>query len=317
MGDVMKRSGAIAAIGGALAFTQLPARAQALTKVRVLATAIDTSGAVFYAKELGYFEKAGLDVDITTPNDNSATVAAVISGAAEIGYVNVAQIEQAFKRGLPIAIAAAASLSNVAPNNTDYLLVPKSSTVRTAKDLEGKTLGVSPLKSLGDYAIDAWMQANGADSTKLSFVEIPYTLLEQSMIAGRIDGCFSVEPYATQARATTRTFCHPFTVFGMPFVSAAYCVNRQWGEANATTVRQFEGAIRRACAWGNANHAQSGQILAKYSHMDTDTIRAMMRCPYPEKLDQRQFQVTVDFLAKNKMIDGGFPAQSMFLNPSA
>jgi len=55
----------------------------------------------------------------------------------------------------------------------------------------------------------------------------------------------------------------------------------------------------------------SGVIVAKYAKMDLATIPAMARTPYAESLDPADLQPTVDFLVKNKLIDGGFKAQDM------
>jgi NitT/TauT family transport system substrate-binding protein len=307
----MKRTAALASIA---AFTAAPSalRAQSAAKVRVIATPLDASGPVFYAKDLGYFDKVGLDVEIIRPTDNGITVSAIAGGATEVGYVNVTQIELAFHKGVPIRILVPSSISDTTSGpQSDYLLVPTASPLKTAKDFEGKTLGTSPLKSLGDFAFNAWADARGADSSKFKWVEIPFVNLAEAMSQARIDGAFTIEPYATQSLATTRVFCHPFSSIGKRFVTAAFCVNPAWADANKDVARRFASAIHDAAVWGNKNHEKSGTILQKYSKVDSATIAAMARSRYVEKLDPGELQPTVDFLVKNKVIDATFDARGM------
>jgi NitT/TauT family transport system substrate-binding protein len=306
----MKRSTALTTIA---AFTAAPAMLRAQTiPLRVIATPLDASGPVFYGKDLGMFEKAGLNVEIIRPTDNGVTVSAIAGGATEIGYVNVTQIELAFHRNVPIRILAPSSMTDTTRGpQSDYLLVPAGSPIKTAKDFEGKTLATSPLKSLGDYAFNAWAQARGADASTFKWVEMPFVALAEAMSHGRIDGGFTIEPYATQSLATTRVFCHPFSAIGKRFTTAAFCVNPAWADANKETARRFAAVIHDAAVWGNGNPERSGAILQKYSKVDATTIAAMARSRYVEKLVPAELQVTVDFLAANKVIDAPFDATDM------
>jgi ABC-type nitrate/sulfonate/bicarbonate transport system substrate-binding protein len=151
----MNRLTALSLLGGGIvASTSRPLSAQGLPQVRAVATALDQSGALYYAYELGIFTKHGLDVSITTPNDNALAVPSVVSNSVDFAYTNIVAIEQAFRKGIPITIVAPAAVNDARfPNN--FLLVPKDSPIKTPLDLQGKTLGTAPLKSLGDTATNA------------------------------------------------------------------------------------------------------------------------------------------------------------------
>jgi len=287
-------------------------RAQTPVKLRVIATPFDASGPVFYAKDLGYFDKAGLDVDIVTPQNPGITVSAVAGGSIDIGYINITQVELAFAKGIPLRILVPSSMSttNVGPQG-DAIMVAKNSPIRTAKDFEGKTLGTAPLKSLGDFSFNAWAAARGADPSKFKWVEIPFVACNEAVDAGRIDGSFIIEPFVTQALATQRVFCHPFASIGTRFITAAFCVTPAWADANKDVARRFAAAIHDAAVWGNKNQRASGLIVSKYSKIDAATVAAMARTPYAETLDPADLQPTIDFLVKNKLVDAPFRGQDM------
>jgi NitT/TauT family transport system substrate-binding protein len=293
--------------GTAVGLAARPAGAQTPAHVRAVATALDQSGALYYAHDLGIFDKHGLDVDITTPNDNSLAVPSVVSNSVDIAYTNILAIEQAFRKGLPITIIAPAAVNDSRwPNN--YLLAPKNSPIQGPLDLQGKTLGTSPLKNLGDTATNAWVQLHGGDPSTLKWVEIPYIACGDAMQAGRIDAAFIVEPYATALRSTTKLVGRPYEAIGKRFLGAGYFTSKDWAAAHPDICTRFAAAIREASAWGNANPAKSAVIIEKYAKVDPDTLAHMVRSVYAETIVPVELQATIDFAAKYKFIDQDYPA---------
>jgi NitT/TauT family transport system substrate-binding protein len=278
--------------------------------VRAVATALDQSGALFYARDLGIFAKHGLDVSIATPNDNSMAVPSIVSSSADIAYTNIVAIEQAFRKGIPITIVAPAAVNDARfPNN--FLLVPKDSPIKTPLDLQGRTLGTAPLKSLGDTATNAWVEAHGGDATKVKWVEIPYIACGEAMASGRIDGAFIVEPFATRLRSATRLLGRPYEVIGNRFLGAGYIATSQWASDHPDLVARFAASIREAAIWANKNQAKSALILEKYAKVDPDTLAHMTRSVYAETVDPGELQPSIDFAAKYKFIDQAFPASDL------
>ena len=306
----MNRLTALGTIAAVTAAAARPLGAQSLPQIRTVATALDQSGALYYAHDLGIFAKHGIDVVINTPNDNSLAVPSVVSNSVDIAYTNILAIEQAYKKGLPITLVAPAAVNDSRwPNN--YLLVPKNSPIKTPADLEGKTLGTSPLKNLGDTCTNAWVEQHGGDGSKVKWVEIPYIACGEAMEAGRIDGAFIVEPYATRLRSTTRLLGRPYEAIAKRFLGAGYITSKQWATDHPDLLNRFVVAMREASMWANANQTKSAVILEKYSKVDADTLAHMVRSVYAETLVPAEVQPTIDFAAKYKFLDGGFPATDL------
>jgi NitT/TauT family transport system substrate-binding protein len=314
----MKRRTVITSLAAlAAAATARPSRAQSITKVRAYAQVSDPSGGLYYAHDLGLFEKHGLDVTITVANDSSLAVSSVISNTVDIAYTNIVSIEQAFRKGIPIVMVAPAAV-NDSRTPTQWIIVPKDSPAKTMLDLQGKTIGTAPLKALGDFATNAWVDMHGGDSTKLKWVEIPYIACGPAMQQSRIDAAFVIEPYVTNLRATTRKLGWPYEAIGKHFLGAGYFASQTWASANADVVQRFAIAIAEASAWANdaRNHPRSAGILEKYAHVDAETIGLMSRATYAETLVATDIQPTIDFGAKFKILDAAFPARDMIFHAS-
>lgn len=302
---------ALAATTSVVAFPSRPLHAQSgLTKLRTFALPVDPCGALYFAKDLGYFEAAGLDVEISTPADYGAVISALVSGSADIAYGIILQIEQAYQKGLPVTIVAPAAM-NDAKRPTNFLLVAKNSPIKTPKDLNGKTIGSSPLKSIGTYAVEAWMNAHGGDASTIKWADIPFPLCGEAVARGRIDAAFVIEPFATFARAQTTLLGRPYEAISPYFLGAAYFTTPAWASAHPDIVKKFAGALHEASVWANKNPAKSAPMVAKFSKVDEAMVASMTRAVYAESLTPAIIQPSIDFGAKYKMLDSAFPAKDI------
>src|SRR5579875_2797105 len=149
-------------LGGTLA--AVPHRSSAAEVLRLATIPLDAGAEVYYALEMGFLRDAGIDAQIQSIPNGAAIAAAVASNAIDVGFSNLISLGEAYKRNVPFTVIAPGSLWSVkAP--TTVLMVPKDSTVRRARDLNGKTIGVNGLKNILQYGAQAWIDRNGGDSS--------------------------------------------------------------------------------------------------------------------------------------------------------
>ncbi len=160
--------------------------AQSLSKIRIAGSASGDIVVALWAQQSGIFARYGLDADIQRMNSGAAVVSAVVGGALDIGKGSLYNLILARAKGIPLVLeAAAATYDSSDPDAA--LVVAKDSPIRNARDLAGKTLAVA---SLGDFYTVmnlAWIDANGGDSTKVKFLELPGLATLDAISAGRVD----------------------------------------------------------------------------------------------------------------------------------
>ncbi len=71
----------------------MPGASQSMQALHLQTIPFDAGSQVFYAKDMGFFAKQGLDVTIDPVNNGPAIAAAVASGAVDIGFSNAVSIE--------------------------------------------------------------------------------------------------------------------------------------------------------------------------------------------------------------------------------
>ena len=304
-----------AAVAAVLWMSQsLAAGAQTLPVVHVMTVAIDAGSEVYYAKELGYFTKAGIDVDIQQAANGGATAAAVAGNAVDIGYSDTVSIATAFGKNVPFVVVAPAGM-NEATAPTNMLMVAANSPIRTAKDLSGKIVAGSGLGTISGLAPRAWIEAGGGDLSTVKFVELPFPQMQPALDAGRVDAITIAEPFLSVARKTDRVIGAPFDAISKEFMVSAYFANQTWAKEHADVLNRFIAAIHDAAVWANANHAKSAEILLKYAKMDPEAAAGMVRVKYGEALNPAFLQPAINVAAKYSKFTA-FPASDPSTKPS-
>jgi len=303
-------------LGGTLAWSlRLPSQAQTIVPLRIAPIPTEGGTEVYYAKETGAFDRAGLSVDIQTLPSSSAVAAAVVSNTVDIGYGNIDVLAALHSKGIStVAIAPANEYVSPASMNTVGLLLTANSPVQKASDLNGKTVAVGARSSIVEIGARAWIDQHGGDSSTVKFVEVPIPAMPAALDAGRTDAAVVVEPFLSIAAKTHRVLAYGFDSISKRFTIGAWFTTPQWAKSHPDLLSRFAATMRETAAWTNANPEKSGAIFAKYSKVDPAVIASITRATFGDRLTPASLQPLMDVAAK---YDGfsTFPAQELIYTP--
>jgi NitT/TauT family transport system substrate-binding protein len=195
---------------------------------------------------------------------------------------------------------------------TTVLAVAKNSPLKTAKDMNGKTIGVSTLRDLQQVSIMKWIDVNGGDSSTLKFLEIPVPEMAPSLVAGRLDGACELEPSLTYAKGDIRIFGKCYDSISKTLTITTHFANNDWLDKNPAAARAFVGAMRTTAQWANKNQAAAGAILAGITKIPPATIAEMNRVVFADRLDPKTIQPVIDATAQYKFLPKTFNVADMF-----
>jgi len=276
-----------------------PGATQTPAKLHVAVIPLENSAQAFYAKEMGFFAKEGLDVDMTSIQSGSAVAAAVAGGAADVGFSSLVPLAIAHTKNVPFVLVAAGAMWTQGARNS-ALFVPGDSAVRTGKDLNGKTLACAGLGTLTEYATRAWINQHGGDVATVKFVEMGYSTMPPALAAGRIDAALVNEPYMGAVKKDSRLLGYPFDAVSKEFLIGGWFSTSQWAKDHPDLVNRFAVAMREAAAWANKkeNDAKSLEILEKYTKIDPALVANMVRVRFGDRLTVASIQPQIDMTAK-------------------
>lgn len=151
----------------------LPISAQAQEKTLTLAlarSAITPGEELFtYAvpKQMGWFKKESLNVNLIKTNGSTAALQAVASGSADVAYASSLNIAAAVDKGVPIK--AFAGLTVQWPY---FIGVPPGSAIKKITDLKGKRVGVISLASASYADLRANLKIAGLKDADVTVVPV-------------------------------------------------------------------------------------------------------------------------------------------------
>jgi NitT/TauT family transport system substrate-binding protein len=279
--------------------------------VRVATIPVDSGAEGYYAQDLGFFKKAGLNVELASVQNGNEMIAAAVSGTYDIVNISTMAAALAHDRGIPLVLIAPAVLwSGKAP--TSSLVVGADSPIRTARDLNGKTIALNALANIPGVAVQAWMDQNGGDSASVKFIELPWPAMQAAIAAQRVDAGFLAEPYLDAARktGTVRVVAAPYSAVAGEFLLAGWFSSAEFAKGHPDVVRRFAAAVAETAAWANRNHAESGRILEKYTK--TAVSPTLQRVVYAERSDPLLVQPVIDASVRYKLLRTTFPARDIF-----
>lgn len=295
---------------GMLCAPSFPVRSADLIKVRVATLAADTGADVFFARDQGFFRDAGLDVDVDSQTTGPGIISALNAGTYDFGAANPISIVQAREHGLPIVIVAPGAM-HVKGVFDAGMMVRANSTMRTAKDLEGKTVAVVTVGGIAAVALQAWIARHGGDVKAVKLVEVPFAGMAPGLEQGRFDAAVMTEPFMTAAKPLIKRFVDPYEVIANRFLFDGWVANEQWLAKNPDVAKRFISALRAAHAWANSHHAQTAVMLAKDTKIDAQLASTMVRSQFGDTLSASQVQPVIDLMAKAGQLDKSVPASEL------
>jgi len=288
-----------------------PAAAQAPQPLRVVTTALEASSGPVFAQRMGYFRREGLDADVTLLRSGEAAAAAVIGGSADVGVANTLSLAIAHAKGLGLVLIAPASeYVDTAP--TTALVVLRDSPIRTARDLDGKTIGIIAVGDLTTISTEAWLDRNGLDHTRVKFVEIPNAQMAAALERGTVDAAMINSPALQAALERGRILGKPYGAIAPRFIANGFYAKSDWLARHLDEARRFARAVIDAQQWAMHNPAASAQILVDANKLSPEFVAKMSRSVYAERFDPALLQPLIDTAARYKTIPGSFPATELY-----
>ncbi len=136
---------------------------------------------IYVAKELGYFDEAGVNVQLRHHGESEALFGALEGGSEHLVYAAGDEILQGAAGGVPVVA--------VGTLYTEYpavLIVPADSPIESAADLAGHSVGVPGPYGETWFALQALLTDAGLDSDQVQIEHIGYTQ-QAALTSGKVD----------------------------------------------------------------------------------------------------------------------------------
>jgi NitT/TauT family transport system substrate-binding protein len=272
----MRRILAFLIWAGWLAVGSNAAQAAAAGQIQVGYTNTTSCTGLFIAVDQGMFAKRGLDVRLTLLALNSTIPSALVGGSIQIGTATPSVLLQAVTGGLDLVVIAGGAVNDV-HKLFGGAVARADLNIRTARDFEGKRVGVPGLGAFMHVLFRRWLVEHGADDRKVNFVEVPLAQERDLLRSGNVDAVISGEPFFSRIIASkSGTLVAPFfTEMPDGLFMLYFSTTRVWAKNNAAAIGAFRAALEEATAFLAANPAGARASISKYTHLPADVIASI------------------------------------------
>jgi len=263
----------------------------------------------------GYFKEEGLNVSIMPSKGTADAIRSVVSGIADIGFIDIPSLVASGSAGGAIKIVA---VNYQKPPYCVFTLDPGAN-VTEPKQLAGLEFG-SSTSSFLPHIVQAFMEMNGVDSKTLKVVNIDGAA-RVPMLAARkipsIDQFIMGEPAIRRAVTDAKPKCLFLRDFGLDIYSNSIGTTEEYLTKNPDVVKKFVRAALRGWQYALAHPQEAAQIQLQYVKAlnpdiiaeELDILKRVAITPDVEKngfgtASMDKMKRTVDFMNKNVEIAG-------------
>lgn len=246
----------------------------ALTEITVVLdwTPNTNHSGLYAAKELGYYEEAGLKVNIVQPPEDGAE-ALVASGKAEFGISFQDTMAPAFDNDEPLDIAAVAA---VVQHNLSGIISRGDKGIDSFKNMENATYATwgSPVEQA---IIKYCMEKEGGDFGKLEMIDTYVTDVLTALDTDMVD-CVWVYEYWDVIKAQIENYDYNYIDFKdvdvtMDYYTPVIISSNKYLSENGETAKKFLDATKKGYEYCSKNPAEAAEILLRADEsLDRDLI---------------------------------------------
>jgi NitT/TauT family transport system substrate-binding protein len=239
--------------------------------------------AQFYAaKEGGFFNKEGLDVQILSGRGSADAMTKVATGNADFAEAGLDALLAA-RGNSDVPLVAVMSLINVPP---DELLTTTAAGINTLKDLVGKKVGTSPFTSSNG----PWpflLRANGVDPSSVSLLKADPATLMPMLVSGQVDAIIQFvnnAPTATGILAKAGKTLHlvQWSDYGLQGYATSVVVSKHTLDTRRDLVVRFVRALKGGMEVMKADPAKAAAaVKASVPEMDLAIAEQMAKATAP------------------------------------
>jgi NitT/TauT family transport system substrate-binding protein len=291
----------------------LAVTAAAADPIRVNFVPITDGLPLFVAEDQGFFDKRGLDVQLTAAPNPSVMISAIASESAEVGHTVLIPVLSAWQAGIELSVIAGASAFPSVQPPAVGVLARKDSGIKSPKDLEGKTVGVVALQSYHHAMVQRWMGENGSDFAKVRFVEVPFPQMQDLLTSGNVDAVVSVDPfYSKMMKEGTGYDFGDFVATmpnGVPIV--IFVSSREWAEAHPEDVKAFRDALAEAAEFIKANDAEARKSFARWTKLPEPVVATSRWGAFTVDVPAEGVQYWIDTMKEQGMLSSDVKGEDL------
>lgn len=217
------------------------------------------------AKDKGYFEQNGIDAELTKIAIISNIPASLVANSLQIGATTPTILIDVAAAGMELT-AIAGGTRVVKDPATFSVLAREGVVIKSAKDLEGKRVGVPGIRALADVLFRKWLIDKNIDASKINIVETPFPQMGDLLRSGQVDAVTALEPFRSRivdSKAGYRVVDYVAEV-NPDLLGSAWIARKGWLDNNPTVAAAFRKSLAQGIEFIKTHPEEAREIEKNY-----------------------------------------------------
>lgn len=302
--------------------------AQKTEKVKLSWLPIMQTTALYVAVQDKLFERAGLDVELVQFQNPNQIIDSLVANQADAGAPGAAAgITMLAESRYPGTFKVFGLQGGGIKVNrvNDALIVKNGSAIKSFRDMRGKSMGHLPgiqWRTISRHML----RANGLDPDKdVRLQEMAVGLQLQSVVAGSVDACLSLEPVGSLAKASGEAMLaivNPCaSVIADPFYSGVSVLTTKFIKERPQVAKKLVQVLDQATRIANTEFDRVRPYFAKYTAIKGENVRVIAQ-PYLRgwselsDTDIKSYQALVDVFHTEGVMKERMDVRKVLLKPA-
>lgn len=274
---------------------------------------------IYAAQAEGFFEEAGLEVEIQQPSDPTAVLQLVAAGQSEFGVSYENEMTNAAAREVPVR-----SVMAIMQEPLNSIISLEEAGITAPEDLAGKTVGYAG-QSFGTAVLDTVLREAGEDPSSVEKINVGLDL-RPALISERVDAV--VDAYwnieaVELAQEGFETNVIRLPEVGVPnYNELVVATSESYAEENPDIVRRFVGALVEGHRYALENpEAARDALLAANEELDPEVAEETVGLTVPlfeaERIgyqDPEEWRAYVEWAVENGVLPGPIEVDAVMTN---
>jgi NitT/TauT family transport system substrate-binding protein len=247
---------------------------------------------IYLGIEQGFFEEQDIELTIELAQGGAAIVPAVMNGQYQFGFSNVVSMMVARSEGLPVRLVGP-GVRSTGEQGADFngVAVPGDSPIRTAADLEGRTVGVNTLNNICGVSINESVRKAGGDPSRLTYVELPPPDMPAALDAGQIDATCMSEPFLSgYLAAGGRTVASNYADVAPDADIAVYFASEELLQSDPDLVARFTEALAESEAYAQEHPDETRATATTYTSLTAEQVADVTLPRFPTEFNRESLE---------------------------
>ncbi|TFV83384.1 ABC transporter substrate-binding protein [Blastococcus sp. CT_GayMR16] len=247
---------------------------------------------IYLGQEQGFFADRDIELTVELAQGGAAIVPSVMSGNAQFGFSNVVSMMVAASGGLPVRLVGP-GVRSTGEQGADFngVAVPGDSPIRTAADLEGRTVGVNTLNNICSVSINESVRKAGGDPSQLNYVELPPPDMPAALDTGQIEATCMSEPFLSGYLARGgRTVASNYVDVAPEADIAVYFTSAELLESDPDLVERFTEALAESHAYAQEHPDETRAIVTTYTSLTAEQVAGVTLPQFPTEFNRESLE---------------------------